>query len=162
MTQFLEKKLYTDVEGTCSGQYGYIIAVVNILELGKGLVLSGNGQAEFVCRYRAIVFKPFKGEVLDGVVSNVMKVRLLICSSSSFGTDWSLSSSARLLRGSRTRAGIRIGAGTFHLGTMDIYETEPGFYSACSSLLGIRREREPPMFLIRGPSNDASSFSEPY
>ena len=77
MLQFLESKLYADVEGTCSGQYGYIIAVVSILDIGRGMVLSGTGQAEFVTRYRAIVFKPFKGEVVDGVVNNVNKVHLL-------------------------------------------------------------------------------------
>jgi len=77
MLQFLESKLYSDVEGTCSGQFGYIIAVVSILDIGKGMVLSGSGQAEFVTRYRAIVFKPFKGEVVDGVVNNVNKVRTL-------------------------------------------------------------------------------------
>ena len=75
MLNFLESKLYLDVEGTCSGQFGYIIAVVSILDIGKGMVLSGSGQAEFITRYRAIVFKPFKGEVVDGVVNNVNKVR---------------------------------------------------------------------------------------
>ncbi|KAK7695346.1 DNA-directed RNA polymerase II subunit [Cerrena zonata] len=71
MLQYLESKLYADVEGTCSGQFGYIIAVVSILDIGKGMVLSGSGQAEFITRYRAIVFKPFKGEVVDGVVNNM-------------------------------------------------------------------------------------------
>ena len=75
MAQYLESKLYSDVEGTCSGAFGYIIAVVSILDIGKGMVLSGSGQAEFITRYRAIVFKPFKGEVVDGVVNNVNKVR---------------------------------------------------------------------------------------
>ena len=75
MLQYLESKLYADVEGTCSGQFGYIIAVVSILDIGKGMVLSGSGQAEFITRYRAIVFKPFKGEVVDGVVNNVNKAR---------------------------------------------------------------------------------------
>lgn len=74
MLSFLENKLYSDVEGTCSGQFGYIIAVVSVLDIGKGMVLSGSGQAEFITRYRAIVFKPFKGEVVDGVVNNVNKV----------------------------------------------------------------------------------------
>ncbi|KAF5379471.1 hypothetical protein D9615_006550 [Tricholomella constricta] len=74
MLSFLESKLYADVEGTCSGQFGYIIAVVSILDIGKGMVLSGSGQAEFITRYRAIVFKPFKGEVVDGVVNNVNKM----------------------------------------------------------------------------------------
>ena len=75
MLNFLESKLYSDVEGTCSGEFGYIIAVVSILDIGKGLVMPGSGQAEFVTRYRAIVFKPFKGQVMDGVVNNVNKVR---------------------------------------------------------------------------------------
>lgn len=74
MLQFLESKLYSDVEGTCSGQFGYIIAVVSMSDIGNGIVLPGSGQAEFVARYRAIVFKPFKGEVVDGVVNNVTKV----------------------------------------------------------------------------------------
>lgn len=83
MQQYLESKLYSDVEGTCSGQFGFIIAVVSISDIGKGMVLSGNGQAEFITRYRAIVFKPFKGEVVDGVVHNVTRVResLLVISS---------------------------------------------------------------------------------
>jgi len=74
MTSFLESKLHADVEGTCSGQFGYIIAVVQIMDIGKGMVLSGSGQAEFVTHYRAIVFKPFKGEVVDGVVDSVSKM----------------------------------------------------------------------------------------
>jgi DNA-directed RNA polymerase subunit E'/Rpb7 len=76
MQQYLESKLYSDVEGTCSGQFGFIIAVVSISDIGKGMVISGNGQAEFVTRYRAIVFKPFKGEVVDGVVHNVTRVNI--------------------------------------------------------------------------------------
>ena len=78
MLNYLESKLYSDVEGTCSGQFGYIIAVVSILDIGKGMVLPGTGQAEFITRYRAIVFKPFKGEVVDGVVNNVSKVMLCV------------------------------------------------------------------------------------
>ncbi|TFK20251.1 DNA-directed RNA polymerase II subunit [Coprinopsis marcescibilis] len=74
MESYLESKLYADVEGTCSGQFGFIISVVSVLDIGKGMVLSGSGQAEFVARYRAIVFKPFKGEVMDGVVRNVSKM----------------------------------------------------------------------------------------
>lgn len=31
-------------------------------------------MAEFIVRYRAIVYRPFKGETVDGVVGNVNKV----------------------------------------------------------------------------------------
>ena len=94
MLQYLESKLYADVEGTCSGQFGYIIAVVSILDIGKGMVLSGRGQAEFITRYRAIVFKPFRGEVVDGIVGEVNKVggptTLLVlgCLCLRFGNRW--------------------------------------------------------------------------
>ncbi|KAJ8508398.1 hypothetical protein ONZ45_g9326 [Pleurotus djamor] len=62
------------VDAVTNSSFGYIIAVVSILDIGKGMVLSGSGQAEFITRYRAIVFKPFKGEVVDGVVNNVNKM----------------------------------------------------------------------------------------
>ena len=75
MKEFLTKKLHADVEGTCSGQFGYIITVIDVVNIGDGIVLPGSGQAEFITKYRAIVFKPFKGEVLDGVVNNVVRVR---------------------------------------------------------------------------------------
>lgn len=66
-----------NILGTCSGEFGYIIAVINVIDIGKGMVLVGSGQAEFITRYRAIVYKPFKGEVVDAVVNNVNKVCML-------------------------------------------------------------------------------------
>ncbi len=74
MEQYLENTLYSDVEGTCSGAHGYIIAVLSILDIGHGSIQTGTGQAEFITRYRAIVFKPFRGEVVDGIVGEVNKV----------------------------------------------------------------------------------------
>lgn len=60
--QFLRQKLIADVEGTCNGQYGYIICVLddNDLRIPPGKIIPGQGSAEFRVRYRAIVWKPFK------------------------------------------------------------------------------------------------------
>lgn len=77
MFQFLEPKLYADVEGTCLGEFGHIIDVVNVLDIGKGMELPSSGQAGFLTKYRAIGFKPFKDEVVDGVVTIVNKVCIL-------------------------------------------------------------------------------------
>jgi len=71
---YLRNKLHSDVEGTCSGRLGYIIAVLGILEIGKGTIQPGTGMAEFIVQYRAIVYRPFKGETVDGVVGNVNKM----------------------------------------------------------------------------------------
>ncbi|KDN45479.1 putative DNA-directed RNA polymerase II chain Rpb7 [Tilletiaria anomala UBC 951] len=74
MQQFLEAKLRDDVEGTCTGRYGYIIRVVAINDIGEGIVKPGSGLAEFRSKYSAIVMKPFKGEVVDALVTNVNKM----------------------------------------------------------------------------------------
>lgn len=85
--QYLRQKLIADVEGTCDGQYGYIICVLddNQLKIPPGKILTGQGSAEFHVSYRAIVWKPFKvyrytnkliskGEVVDAIVSGVNKM----------------------------------------------------------------------------------------
>lgn len=71
----LKDKLYADVEGTCTGRYGYVITVLSLNNFGKGKILPGSGLAEFKVNYQAIVFKPYKGEVLDAIVTTVNKVR---------------------------------------------------------------------------------------
>ncbi|KAI8646833.1 DNA-directed RNA polymerase II subunit [Parasitella parasitica] len=70
----LKDKLYADVEGTCTGRYGYVITVLSLNNIGKGKILPGSGLAEFRVNYQAIVFKPYKGEVLDAVVTTVNKM----------------------------------------------------------------------------------------
>lgn len=74
--QFLRQKLIADVEGTCNGEYGYIICVLddNDLRIPPGTILTGQGSAEFHVSYRAIVWKPFKNEVVDATVSIVNKM----------------------------------------------------------------------------------------
>lgn len=76
MRTYLKHKLLSDVEGTCSGQYGYIICVLDHqkIDIGAGKIVPGVGLAEFTVKYQAIIFKPFKGEVVDATVTTVNKV----------------------------------------------------------------------------------------
>merc|ERR1712131_290051 len=46
--------------------------------IGDGEILSGRGFCRFPIKYKAIVFRPFKGEVVDGVVTQVNKVGLMV------------------------------------------------------------------------------------
>lgn len=73
MKQMLRSKLIQDVEGTCTGQFGYIICVMDgmKIDMGRGRIIPGDGSAEFDVKYKAIVWRPFRGEVVDGIVSNV-------------------------------------------------------------------------------------------
>lgn len=60
-------------------RYGFVIAVTTIDNIGAGLIQPGQGFVVYPVKYKAIVFRPFKGEVLDGVVTQVNKVKNLKC-----------------------------------------------------------------------------------
>ena len=63
-------------------RYGFVIAVTTIDNIGAGVIQPGRGFVLYPVKYKAIVFRPFKGEVVDAVVTQVNKVRrcrLQIC-----------------------------------------------------------------------------------
>ncbi|OWK50155.1 DNA-directed RNA polymerase II subunit RPB7, partial [Lonchura striata] len=72
----VKQKLFTEVEGTCTGKYGFVIAVTTIDNVGAGVIQPGRGFVLYPVRYKAIVFRPFKGEVVDAVVTQVNKISL--------------------------------------------------------------------------------------
>jgi DNA-directed RNA polymerase II subunit RPB7 len=74
----VKQKLLSEVEGTCSGKYGFIIAITTIDNIGTGLIQPGRGYVVYPIEYKAIVFRPFKGEILEAVVSQVNKVFTIV------------------------------------------------------------------------------------
>lgn len=68
----LTQRLMIEVEGTFAGRYGFVIAVLQVNEpIPDGELDDGTGNAVFPLKYQAVVFRPFKGEVLDSLVSKV-------------------------------------------------------------------------------------------
>ncbi|XP_019631079.1 PREDICTED: DNA-directed RNA polymerase II subunit RPB7-like [Branchiostoma belcheri] len=55
---------------------GFVIAVTTIDNIGVGAIQPGRGFVLYPVKYKAIVFRPFKGEVVDAVVTQVNKVGL--------------------------------------------------------------------------------------
>jgi DNA-directed RNA polymerase II subunit RPB7 len=70
----IERSLRHEVEGSCDGDHGYIVAVTAVEDFGKGRIQEGVGFANFNVRYNCIAFLPHKGEVMDAVVKSVNKV----------------------------------------------------------------------------------------
>lgn len=70
MKDYLKTKLLQEVEGSCTGKFGYILCVLDYdkIDIERGRILPTDGSADFTVRYRAVVFKPFRGEVVDGTV----------------------------------------------------------------------------------------------
>ncbi|CCI48725.1 unnamed protein product [Albugo candida] len=69
-------RLIEEVEGTSTGKYGYLITVTEVRDedIGKGVIQDSSGYVCFNIRYRAILFRPFKNQVLDAVVSVVSQL----------------------------------------------------------------------------------------
>jgi DNA-directed RNA polymerase II subunit RPB7 len=61
--EYLTNRLLEDVEGTCTGQY-YVICVLEAMEISEGRIVPGQAVAEYTLRYRAVVWRPFKGETV--------------------------------------------------------------------------------------------------
>ncbi|WPG97391.1 Hypothetical protein R9X50_00016600 [Acrodontium crateriforme] len=69
--QHILAKLYADKEGSNTGTE-LIIAIIDVEDISEPKVVPGTGQAEYDVSYRAIVWRPFKGEVVDALVTNVV------------------------------------------------------------------------------------------
>lgn len=61
--EYLEKQLIEAREGVFNGRY-FIVCILNSYDVSEGRVTPSTGQAEFVMHYKAVVWKPYKGEVV--------------------------------------------------------------------------------------------------
>ena len=59
--------------GSCTIQYGYLVTIFKIESIENGIV-NQNGEALFTVTFKALVFRPFKNEVLDGIVEGISRV----------------------------------------------------------------------------------------
>ena len=48
------------------------VRIIGILEISEPKVMPGTGMAMYTISYRAVVWQPFRGEVVDGEVSQVV------------------------------------------------------------------------------------------
>lgn len=71
----LAARVTDKVEGTCSGRHGYVVCVTGVTSVSQGKIRSdGSGLATFKVAFGCVTFRPFKGEVLDCVVTSVNKM----------------------------------------------------------------------------------------
>ncbi|KXZ41592.1 hypothetical protein GPECTOR_376g169 [Gonium pectorale] len=75
LREVIREKLIAETEGTCTGKYGYVVAVTKVEDIGRGRIRQDqSGYASFEVTYGCIVCRPYKGEVLDAVVTSVNKM----------------------------------------------------------------------------------------
>jgi DNA-directed RNA polymerase II subunit RPB7 len=71
IAQHITEQLRLQVEGKCTGRFGWTIAVANVEDLSRGLLDQESGYAHYDVKYNALVFNPFVNEVLPAVVTSI-------------------------------------------------------------------------------------------
>ena len=66
-------KLLERVTGICHPKYGYFIKVFAIGKLKNGLIMEGTGDIIFKIDYSAVLMRPFKGEICDGIIDTILE-----------------------------------------------------------------------------------------
>ena len=78
MSQVLEKTLEMEVRGVSLGKAGYCVCVLQVRPgEGGGKIQEGTGFAIFQLYFEAVMFRPFKNEIMD--------VKVMNCVTSVFG-----------------------------------------------------------------------------
>lgn len=64
--------LREDYEGIITRDFGFIIAVVDILSVSQGLIIPGNANTFHEVEFTILTFKPSVGEVVEGTIVEVV------------------------------------------------------------------------------------------
>lgn len=67
----IHKELLQKEEGSSTGKYT-IVCILDSFDITDGQVMPGSGSAEYTVHYKAIVWRPYKGEVMDGIVTSIL------------------------------------------------------------------------------------------
>ncbi|AEA46862.1 DNA-directed RNA polymerase [Archaeoglobus veneficus] len=65
--------LWEQFEGRLDREYGMLIGIENIEDIGEGRIIEGDGAVYFDVEFTAIVFKPLLQEVIEGEVVEVVE-----------------------------------------------------------------------------------------
>lgn len=87
LSNLLRYALYRQLEGTCHGRFGYIVAIISVDDISQGLIRDSSGAllstqgsmvlagtASFEVKFRAVIYRPFKGQVVDIIVRTCNKM----------------------------------------------------------------------------------------
>jgi len=73
LQSLIRAKLIDKVQGMVTEKFGYVICVLRVEDIGSGKILDTTADVIFSVKYRAVVMKPFIGEVMDGFVIKLDK-----------------------------------------------------------------------------------------
>jgi len=67
----VEKQLHETYANYYEKEIGKVIAIINVIEVGEGVIIPGDGATYYRSRFRLLVWKPELQELVYGVVSEI-------------------------------------------------------------------------------------------
>lgn len=64
--------LSEDYEGIITRNYGFIISIVDVLSVGKGIIIPGNANTFHEVEFTILAFRPTVSEVVEGTVVEIV------------------------------------------------------------------------------------------
>ncbi len=73
LEEVIEDLLWEQFEGRLDSEYGMVIGIESIDNIGEGRIIEGDGGVYFDVEFTAITFKPLMQEVVEGEVVEVVE-----------------------------------------------------------------------------------------
>ena len=67
----VEQQLKESYAGYVSRDMGHVVSVVEVLEVGEGIIIPGDGAAYYNSRFKLLVWKPELHELIYGLISEI-------------------------------------------------------------------------------------------
>jgi DNA-directed RNA polymerase subunit E' len=64
--------LSEDFSGIISREYGFIISIVDVLDVGPGVIIPGNANTFHEVEFTLLAFKPSIGEIVEGEIVEIV------------------------------------------------------------------------------------------
>ena len=73
---------FESVSSLVLNRSGYVVCVIEVIDVGKGKILPGRGDVLFKVKYHGLFFRPMLNEVADAEVSSIGDVSSKTCKTS--------------------------------------------------------------------------------
>src|SRR3989344_3165149 len=67
----VEQQLNESYQGFLNKDFGVVISVVEVLEVGEGIIIPGDGAAYYKSRFKLLIWKPELHELVYGVIAEI-------------------------------------------------------------------------------------------
>ncbi len=71
--EIIKELIWENFEGKLDKEYGMIVGIEELEEIGEGRVIEGDGGVYFDVVFTAITFKPLMQEVVEGIVNEIVE-----------------------------------------------------------------------------------------